>query len=308
MKTSKGMVLTLAERCKNILGANCHGVLYTVKADAKGSNEEIHSSKVPYVFRRGRPYIWIPKDDSHNVNTIMDERGSFSVISTLPGSLMSLLRSVKKLPSRVALTGDVMPLKEDKVHLAVESFKETISLEREAISHAGYPVSGVLSSSCPNCKTRGDNLQEILDRIKDYTLCKFDIRSCTYMDGHGVSHEVDLVDVRASKTDPLSPFTEKLIDGINQSQARRRALMLFCFVYLNANARDAFMLSVDRKGFDILGKVSGAVSKDRFGEYEWKEFRIPFPEEVGDIESFCQKLVEMEEEAVKNVQSFSGLG
>ncbi|KAL4188897.1 hypothetical protein AMTRI_Chr08g204300 [Amborella trichopoda] len=279
MKTSKGMVLTLAERCKNILGANCHGVLYTVKADAKGSNEEIHSSKVPYVFRRGRPYIWIPKDDSHNV-----------------------------LPSRVALTGDVMPLKEDKVHLAVESFKETISLEREAISHAGYPVSGVLSSSCPNCKTRGDNLQEILDRIKDYTLCKFDIRSCTYMDGHGVSHEVDLVDVRASKTDPLSPFTEKLIDGINQSQARRRALMLFCFVYLNANARDAFMLSVDRKGFDILGKVSGAVSKDRFGEYEWKEFRIPFPEEVGDIESFCQKLVEMEEEAVKNVQSFSGLG
>jgi hypothetical protein len=32
-------------------------------------------------------------------------------------------------------------------------------------------------------------------------------------------------------------FSAKLIDGINQSEARRRALMLFCFVYLNANAR-----------------------------------------------------------------------
>lgn len=33
------------------------------------------------------------------------------------------------------------------------------------------------------------------------------------------------------------PFSEKLIDGINQSEARRRALIFFCLVYLNANAR-----------------------------------------------------------------------
>jgi hypothetical protein len=35
----------------------------------------------------------------------------------------------------------------------------------------------------------------------------------------------------------VAPFSARLIDGINQNVARRRALMLFCFEFLNANAR-----------------------------------------------------------------------
>lgn len=68
------------------------------------------------------------------------------------------------------------------------------------------------------------------------------------------------------------------------------------------------MVSIDRKGFDVLGKVPGPVLKDGFGQYQWKEFRFSLKEEARDVEKFCRRLVEMEEEAVKNVSTFSGLG
>ncbi|XP_058099176.1 uncharacterized protein LOC131243681 isoform X4 [Magnolia sinica] len=226
----------------------------------------------------------------------------------MPGPLMSLLRSIKKLPARVALVGDVVPLKDEKVKSAAEILRETILSERNAVSRASYSVSGILSSSSISCNSRSENLQEVLEESDTYGIYKFNIRSCTYIDGSGCTHDVDPGDFELSKSDLLSPFSEKLIDGINQSQARRRALMLFCFVYLNTNARDAFMVSVDRKGFDVLGKVSGQINKDGFSQYEWKEFRFTLKEEARDIEAFCRQLVEMEEEALKNVSSYSGLG
>ncbi|XP_058099170.1 uncharacterized protein LOC131243681 isoform X1 [Magnolia sinica] len=272
------------------------------------SSEEIHSSRVKYLLKRGKPYIWIQEDDLHNVNTILDERGSLSVTNIMPGPLMSLLRSIKKLPARVALVGDVVPLKDEKVKSAAEILRETILSERNAVSRASYSVSGILSSSSISCNSRSENLQEVLEESDTYGIYKFNIRSCTYIDGSGCTHDVDPGDFELSKSDLLSPFSEKLIDGINQSQARRRALMLFCFVYLNTNARDAFMVSVDRKGFDVLGKVSGQINKDGFSQYEWKEFRFTLKEEARDIEAFCRQLVEMEEEALKNVSSYSGLG
>lgn len=71
--------------------------------------------------------------------------------------------------------------------------------------------------------------------------------------------------------------------------------------------KDAFMLSVDRKGFDVLGKVPGPATKDGMPEFLWKEFRFMFKEEAHDVEKFCSQLVQMEEEVVKKVSSFSGL-
>lgn len=67
------------------------------------------------------------------------------------------------------------------------------------------------------------------------------------------------------------------------------------------------MLSIDRKGFDILSKVATPLVKDGFGQYQWKEFRFTLKEEARDVESFCRQLVEMEEDAVKEVSSHSGL-
>ncbi|XP_031486952.1 uncharacterized protein LOC116255303 isoform X2 [Nymphaea colorata] len=278
IKNSKG-VLTIAERCKNILAANYQCVLNTVTADTKGSKEDIHSSRVKYMFRKGRPYIWIPEDDLHNVR-----------------------------PSRIALTGDIVSIGDDKVQLARDSLQEAIRLEQKVLNQCSYAVSGIFSSSSIKCKTRSSNLQEILDGSDNYTICRFNLRSCTLIDNHGSTHEVDMEEFESSKADPLSPFSETLIDGINQSQARRRALMLFCFVYLNTIARDALMLSADRSGFDVLGKVPCSITKDGFGQYQWKEFRFPLKEEADNIEAFCHSLVEMEDEVLQTVSSYSGLG
>ncbi|KAK3232180.1 hypothetical protein Dsin_004061 [Dipteronia sinensis] len=306
MKTNKATVLTLAEKCKNILAANWQGHLNTIKADAKGSKEDIYTSKVKYILKRGKPYIWVPEKELHNVNAIIDERGSFAVASPFPGHLANLLRSIKKLPTRVALSGDVVPLKNEKAQIVTENLKEIIQSEQRVSAESSYTVSGVLSAS-NFLTTRSENLKELLDEDEKYVIYKFNLSSCMFVDGYGCTHEIDLRDIETSKADLLAPLSARLIDGINQSQARRRALMLFCFVYSKANARDAMMLSVDRKGFDVLGKVPSPVMKEGIGEFQWKEFRFTFKEQATDVESFCRQLVEMEEEVVKKVSSYSGL-
>ncbi|XP_059457760.1 uncharacterized protein LOC132187460 isoform X1 [Corylus avellana] len=330
MKGKKATMLTFAEKCKSILASNWQGHLNTIKADAKGSKGDIYTSKVKYILRRGKPYIWVPEDDFHNVNTIIDERGSFAVSSPFPGPLSSLLRSMKKLPARVALTGDVEPLKDGKLrylflkrtyssiyhlivepHLAqsaTESLREVILSEQKAMSECSYTVSGVLSSSNPSSTSRSESLKELLEGDEKYVIYKFNLSSSMFIDGNGGTFEVDLEDIRASKADPLARFSSRLIDGINQSEARRRALMLFCFVYFNANARDAYALSIDRNGFDVLGKVPSPVLKDGCSQFQWKGFRFALKEEANDVETFCRQLVEMEEEAVKKVSGYSGLG
>ncbi|CDP00078.1 unnamed protein product [Coffea canephora] len=307
MKGSKASALTLAEKCKNILAANWQGNLNTVKADAKGSKGEVYTSKVKYFVKKGKPYIWVPEKDSHNVNAMIDERSSFAVASPFPGPLASLLKSIKKLPARVALTGDIVPLRDEKIKLAAESLREIISVEQKTIKESSYSVSGILSSSRLGSTSRSDNLKELLEGNEQHFVYKFNLNSCTYIDGNGGNHEVNLEDIEASKPDPLSPFSTSLIDGINQSEMRRRALILFCITHLKKNAKDAYLLSVDRKGFDVLGKVLGPGRADGSREYVWKEFRIIFKEEARHIETFCRQLAQMEEEALKNISSFSGL-
>ncbi|KAG6760232.1 hypothetical protein POTOM_036738 [Populus tomentosa] len=353
MKGSKTTILTLAEKCKNILASNWQAQLNTIKADAKGSKGGIYSSKVKYILKKGKPYLWVNEKDMHNVNTIIDDRASLAIASPFPGPLANLFKSMQKLPARIAITGNVVPLKEEKeiwlafsdlrklqdlgvpttrefsligeqsidaksesimctVQLVAESLKEVMLSEQRQINEAPYTVSGVLSSSNLITTSRSENLKELLDGVEEYGVYRFNLSSCMFIDGHGRTHEVDMEAIEASKVDPLvvSPaafLSAKLIDGINRSESRRRALVLFCFVYLNADARDAFMLAVDRKGFDVLAKVPSSRSKDGTSEYVWKQFRFPFKEEELDVETFCQQLVKMEEEAVKKVSGYSGL-
>ncbi|KAK4367301.1 hypothetical protein RND71_015181 [Anisodus tanguticus] len=306
-KGGKASVLTSAEKCRNILASNWQGYLNTVKADAKGSKGEIYTSKVRYFVKRGKPYIWLPQNDIHNVNTMIDERGSFAVTSPFPGPLPNFLKSIKKLPARVALMGEVLPLKDEKARLAGESLKEVISSERSMIEKFSYSVLGILSSSSLGITCRGDNLQELLDSDKSYVVLKFNPSSCMYIDSNGGTHEVDLEEVQATKPDPLSSYTMSLVDGINQSEARRRALILFCITHLNKNAKDAYLLSIDRKGLDVLGKVLGPIRSDGSREYEWRELRVAFREEAHTVETFCHQLVDMEEEALKSISNFSGI-
>ncbi|KAG8390876.1 hypothetical protein BUALT_Bualt01G0129200 [Buddleja alternifolia] len=307
MKGGKSSALTIAEKCKNILASNWKGSLNTIKADAKGSKEEIYTSKVKYFVKRGKPYIWVPEKELHNVNTIIDDRGSFAVSSPFPGQLAHLLRSIKKLPARVALVGDVVHLKDEKATLAAESLRESLLAEQRAVKELSYSVSEILGSSYLGSTSRSANLQELLQADKQYSVYKFNLSSCVYIDSNGGVHEVNLEDIEKSKSDPLSPFSMGLIDGINQSEKRRRALILFCITLLNENAKDAFLVSVDRKGFDVLGKVLGSVKDDGFREYYWKKLRFTLKNEVCDVETFCQQLLEMEEEALKKISHFSGI-
>ncbi|KAG4922920.1 hypothetical protein AAZX31_18G270800 [Glycine max] len=307
MKRNKATVLTFAEKCKNILASNWQGSLNTIKADAKGSKGNIHTSKIKYIVRRGQPYLWVPENDLHNVNTIIDERGSFAVTSPYPGPLGILLKSLKKLPARIALSGDVLPLKEDKAKSLAEKLQEVMLSEKKAIKEFTYTVSGVLSSSASSSTSRSDNLQDLLGDNERYTIYRFKTRSCTFVDGLGGTFDVDVEDLETSRADPLAPFSAKIVDGINQSEARRTALMLFCFVYKDANAKDAYITSIDRKGFDVLAKVSSPVLKDGIDGYQWKEFRFMFKEEANDVEMFCSQLVEMEEEVINKVSTSSGL-
>lgn len=71
--------------------------------------------------------------------------------------------------------------------------------------------------------------------------------------------------------------------------------------------KDAYMLSIDRKGFEVLSKVPSPAMKDGYGQFQWKQFRLSLKEEARDVEAFCRQLVEMEEEAVKEVSGHSGL-
>lgn len=300
-------MLTFAEKCKNIVASNWQGYLNTVKADAKGSKGEIYTSKVRYLVKSGKPYIWLAENDMHNVNTMIDERGSFAVTSPFPGPLANVLKSIKKLPARVALMGEVLPLKDEKAKLPGESLKEVISSERSMIEKFSCSVLGILSSASLGATCRGDNLQEVLDSGKRYVFLKFNPSSCMYIDSNGGTHEVDQDEVQATKPDPLSSHTMGLIDGINQSEARRRALILFCITHLNKNTKDAYLLSIDRKGLDVLGKVLGPIRSDGSREYQWREFRIAFREEAHTVETFCSQLVAMEEESLKSISNFSGI-
>ncbi|KAL9686574.1 hypothetical protein QQ045_030966 [Rhodiola kirilowii] len=351
MKGSKAL-FTLAQKTKNILSSNWQGQLNTIKADAKGSKEEIYSSRVKYMFKKDKPYIWVPEDDLHNVNAMIDERSSFSVTTPFPGPLGSILKAMKKSPARVALTGDVIALKEKRVRLANEMIRESMLVEHDTISNSCYAVSGVLSSSNLGFTSRSECLLELVDGYVQYVVYKLDLRSCAFIDINGCTHDVDLELIAAAKADPIglplyilqlssygqvifllptnfhlcnfvcviqiiifslssniAPFTATLIDGINQSEIRRRALMLLCFAHFNANVRDAFLLSVDRTGFDIVGKVPSSKLNDCGSiTYQWKEFRIPLKQEARDIGTFCEQLVSLEEETLKNLSSYSGLG
>ncbi|KAJ6850184.1 uncharacterized protein M6B38_266260 [Iris pallida] len=309
MNTRIAAALTHGERCRNICGANWLAHLNTIKADAVDSKHDIHTSRVHYIFKRGKPYIWVPEEDMHNTNLVIDERGSLSISNIVPGPLMRLLRSIRKFLPRVALAGDIIPLDDDKVQKITESLRESVLSEHETICQASYAVSALLSSASRNCTSRGESLQEIVDQSDKYAVYKFNIRSCTYVDGSGVAHDLEFNEVDAPKVDPLLTYSAKLIDGINQSQARRRALMLFCFEYYSTVARDALMLSIDHNGFDILGKVpEGANQGSPTQQYVWKEFRFTFKEVARDVETFCRNLVDLEEETLRSIKSYSGLG
>ncbi|CAN6889349.1 unnamed protein product, partial [Brassica oleracea] len=304
MKGSKANLSTLAEKCKTIIVSNWKGYLNTIKPEDKASI--IHTSKVKYVMRRGKPYLWVPESEPHNVNIMFDERGSFSVSHPYPGPLAALLKSIGKVPNRVALTGEIIPVKEKRIEAVNKYVEEAIQSEMRAISDSPYSVRSILSSSDQMYASRCESLKALVDGGNEkYVIYKFVPSSCMFIDGNGANKEIDLKVLELSKADPLGAWSTNLVDGINKNESRRRALILFCLYYLDINARDAYMVSLDIKGFDLLGKVPG--EEEGGDEYQWREFRFEFEEETKDVEAFCHQLVEMEQEVVNKFTDHTGL-
>ncbi|GLJ41374.1 hypothetical protein SUGI_0856430 [Cryptomeria japonica] len=292
----------LAKRCKNVLAASWQGILTTVKSDSAGSKEELHSSPINYILRNEKPMMWVDEDDLHTVNTILDERGSLCIDQANPPSLTKFLKTIGKFPPRVVLVGDVIRLDDDKVDLARKELSDMIYSEKDTVKRASHPVTNILSSSGGILNARVDDLQLLSKKHDTSAIFEFNIRSVSYLDIMGNENEINVKLIDITPMDPLSPFFEPLLEGINRSEARRRGLMLFCSVYLNVNARDALMLSVDRMGFDLLAKVSSALMNDASSsQYQWKDYNFSFGREVEDIETFCRLLAKMEEEALKKV-------
>ncbi|KAK6145342.1 hypothetical protein DH2020_022162 [Rehmannia glutinosa] len=164
------------------------------------------------------------------------------------------------------MVGDVVRLEDEKAELAAESLRDVILADQRTVKKSSYSVSGILSSSYLGSTSRSANLQELLQGNKQYSVYRFNLSSCMYIDGNGEAHEVNLEDIEKSKADPL-----------------------------------------DRKGFDVLGKVLGSVKNDGSRDYRWKELRFTFKGEARDVETFCQHLLEMEEEALKKIDLVEGL-
>ncbi|RCV17252.1 hypothetical protein SEVIR_3G210100v4 [Setaria viridis] len=305
----KSTTLSITHKCRNILAAGWEAHLNTIKADAKGSKEEIYTSRVHYMIQKGTPYLIVPENDMHNINIVIDERGSLAVCSPIRGRVVSLLKSLQKMPPRVAMTGDVLRLKDSKVPIIADSLKKAIMKEHEASSAASHGVSAILSSAGATCRSRSEGLLSLLNEESSYSIFKFDIGSCVYIDSSGSSHNIELDSFEPPKPDMLMPFSAKLIDGINRSDSRRRALILFCFEYFNVWARKAVMLSIDHHGFDVLAKVPERITLANVSQqYHWKEFRFTFKEPAKDAEGFCRTLVELEDEVLQSVKTYSGLG
>lgn len=60
--------------------------------------------------------------------------------------------------------------------------------------------------------------------IQNFHVC----RSCHFVDLLGGRHEVEVADIAGTAVDPLCRVLLALIDGINQSETRRFALIVFC--------------------------------------------------------------------------------
>eukprot|EP00252_Welwitschia_mirabilis_P006467 TRINITY_DN17349_c0_g1_i1.p1 TRINITY_DN17349_c0_g1~~TRINITY_DN17349_c0_g1_i1.p1 ORF type:complete len:349 (-),score=68.75 TRINITY_DN17349_c0_g1_i1:448-1494(-) len=293
--------MTLGQKCKNILASNMEGVLTTVKADAKGSKSELHSSSVKYIISNRQLVMWVTEEDFHTVNLLSDERGSLCVNQTSPPALVGFLHSIGRFPSRVTLVGDIVRLEEDEIDSHRKELEKILDSERQIVNESGYSVTEILNSSKEIIGARAEALQTLLEKIQSSGLYTFKTRSCDYVDISRERHEVNLNDTKGFSKDEISSFSGALIEGINRSDTRRLGLMLFCYVYMNVHARDALLLSIDSKGFEVFAKVSNGKGGTSSVQFEWRALRFPFDIEVRDIVSFCRILSKMEDEALKKV-------
>ncbi|RXH75316.1 hypothetical protein DVH24_030037, partial [Malus domestica] len=108
-KANKAIVLTFAEKCKSLLSSNWQGQLNAIKPDAKGSKEDIYTSKVKYICKRGKPYLWVPEKELHNVEKDKTQASTATAAISRRATWTPSKSSSTPAPMPISLTSTATP-------------------------------------------------------------------------------------------------------------------------------------------------------------------------------------------------------
>lgn len=192
-----------------------------------------------------------------------------------------------------------------------------LSSTKQAVENAGPCTHSILEAARSAVDARFKALDIMVQSSTDeFSIYSLNPRTCQYVDLVGGRHEVDVTDLAAATVDHLCPVLAGLIEGINQNDTRRLALIMFCAVYMNVRAQDAYIFAADRWGINLLAKVEESKAGDTkhnepsspsSAENKWREFRFAFSQEVRNTEQFCTLLVEMERECLETLNKAKDL-
>ncbi len=125
----------------------------------------------------------------------------------------------------------------------------------------------------------------------DFSFFRMDIIDVYFVGGFGAMGWITAEEYYAAEADPLAEFAPGIIRHMNEDHAD--SLPLLAKVFGRAEADEAIMTSVDRLGFQVRLK-----SGDRI-----HSIRIPFTREARDRQETRAVLVEMVEQARKEVST-----
>lgn len=156
--------LPLIQRCKNLLAANWRAQITTINVNGEDPNaSKVHGSLVNFMLVAGKPILWLPKNDTHEVNLLLDERGSMVVGHTDPPPLVRAWREVGHVPPRAMLLGSIAPLP----HYERDYFRKRIlkaqNATNEALKEAGSALHSVLEKSGKLLNSRAQALAAIAE-------------------------------------------------------------------------------------------------------------------------------------------------
>lgn len=155
--------LPLVQRCKNLLAANWRAQLTTINATDDGPDApKVHGSIVNYILLGSSPLIWIPKHDAHELNLVLDERGSMVVGHTDPPPLVRAWRELDRVPPRAILLGSVTLLQRHELDYVKRRVTKVRGAINDAVKDAGTALQSVLQESGNLINSRMQALESIV--------------------------------------------------------------------------------------------------------------------------------------------------
>ncbi|GAQ81926.1 hypothetical protein KFL_000950010 [Klebsormidium nitens] len=307
--------LPLIQRCKNVLVSNWKGQLSTINPGAaEGQRNAVRSTFISYAVLDGRPIIWLPRHDEHEMNIIGDNRASLMAGHTDPPALVQAVqKGCKRLPPLAVILGEVSEIDPSEAEYWRKRVRKLSARALSAVERAGPKAKALLDTVGPTADARQKAL-EAMAGASELRAYRLEPKEWTYMDVAGERKSGTAEEFQGALTDPLALVSVPLIDALNRDQGTRKRLILFAAAYMQVEARDAYVLSIDRWGFTCLVQRSISIDPAEIGtpvtletgsnmgknEGEWGEFRFSFSHEVRDAEGFCATFEAMEADVIRH--------